>query len=236
MGSGAKNRSILLVDDIELFLELEQTFFHRDNFDLLMAVNSQEVMQLVLERRPDLIFLDMHIADARGDDICRWIRQDSDLQAIPIVMVVDAGDSEAEALCRQAGCDAIIQRPVSRRQLLSLARSYLDLAARQAARTFTCLQVDFGPDRDSMTSNHSVNLSDGGVFIATDFLMPVGTSLAIRLQFPGRQQQLACRGRVAWLNPPQKRKKPYLPVGIGVQFNPLAIEEKALVQNYLTSQ
>lgn len=229
----SEKRTILLVDDVELFLELERTFFHREGFDLLMAINSQEIMQLVLKQKPDLIFMDMNVSGSRGDDICRWIKQDKELQLIPVIMVVDSGDSESEALCRQAGCDAIIHRPVKQQQLLSAARTFLDLADRQLPRVATRLLVEFGRDDDELKMNYSVNFSPGGLFVATNVVMPVDTSLSLCVQFPDDDNLLVCQGRVAWLNHYDNNKKPHLPTGMGIQFAPLAAEQLSLVNSYL---
>ncbi len=235
MVSGSEKRSILLVDDVELFLELERTFFHREGFDLLMAVNNQEIMQLVLKRKPDLVFMDMEVSGSRGDDICRWIKQDRDLQRTPVIMVVDSGDFEAESLCRHAGCDAIIHRPVKRHQLLSVARTFLDLADRQLSRVATRLPVEFGMNGNDLKTNYSVNLSPGGLFVATDTVMPVDTPLALRVQFSDKGRSLSCRGRVAWLNHPDGKKKPHLPTGMGIEFSQLANEQLNVVKGYLTT-
>lgn len=234
MDKDSGRRSILLVDDVELFLELEKTFLHRDRFDLLMASNAQEIMQLVLKRRPDLIFMDMHLAGARGDDICRWIKQDEKLSSIPVIMVVSTGDSEAESLCRQAGCDAIIQSPVKRQQLLTVAREMLKLVDRQLARIPARLLVHFGENQDRLQSNFSVNLSYGGMFIATPEVLPVGSSLALHLQFPGSHLPLTCQGQVAWLNHAELHKKPHLPVGMGVSFAGLSGAQEDQVKSYLS--
>ncbi|MCK4691619.1 MAG: response regulator [Desulfuromonadales bacterium] len=228
-----KNRSILLVDDVELFLELEKTFFHREGFDLLATINPQEIMQLVVSRKPELVFLDMEISGTRGDDICRWIKQDKELQEIPVIMVLESGDLDAEALCRQAGCDAIIYRPVRRRQLLSVARSLLDLADRYEARIATRIPVHFGPGFEQLSTDYSVNLSSGGVFVATDEVLPVGMPLALRVQFSGVGHDLKCKGRVAWLNQPDVRKERHLPTGMGIRFSHLATKQLDLIKDYL---
>lgn len=233
METDSGRRSILLVDDVELFLELEKTFLHRDRFDLLMASNAQEIMQLVLKRRPDLIFMDMQLAGARGDDICRWIKQDETLCSIPVIMVVATGDADSESLCRQAGCDAVIQSPVKRQQLLTVASKMLDLVDRQLARVPARLLVHFGESNNRLRSNFSVNLSHGGMFIATPDVLPVGSQLALKLQFPGGQQTLSCQGKVAWLNHSELQKKPHLPVGMGVSFAGLSGAQEDQVKSYL---
>ena len=232
MGRGLERRSILLVDDVELFLELEKTFLHRDRFDLLMASNAQEIMLLVLKRKPDLVFLDMQVAE-RGDDVCRWITQDTILCSIPVVMVVASGDHEAESLCRQAGCDAIIHSPVKRQQLLSVTRNILNLTDRQQARIPVRMLVHFVKN-SQVHSNFSVNLSHGGMFIATQDTMPVGSPLSLRLQLPGKEQTLTCQGQVAWLNHSGLHRNPHLPMGMGVVFDGLSEPLQELVKLYLT--
>jgi len=235
MKTGTENRSILLVDDVELFLELERTFFHREGFDLLIAVNPQEMMQLIIKRKPELVFMDMDVADSHGDEVCRWIKQDNSLRLIPVIMVVDSGDDEAESLCRQAGCDAIIHRPVRRHQLLSAARTFLDLVDRKLSRVATCLPVEF-TSATQRTTNYSVNLSPGGLFLATDEILPVDTSLSLQVTFPDSSKSLTCRGRVAWLNHSEDgRKKPHLPNGMGIEFSQLKNEQLNLVKGYLAS-
>lgn len=235
MNISSEKKSILLVDDVELFLELERTFFHREGFDLLMAINTQEIIQLVLKRKPDLIFMDMEVAGGRGEEICRWIKQDADLRLIPVIMVVDSGDSEAESLCRQAGCDAIIHRPVKRHQLLSAARTFLELTDRQLSRVAAHLLVEFGHSDAELMTNYSVNLSPGGLFVATDAVMPIDTPLTLRLELSNSGRNLSCRGRVAWLNNPAPgSKKPHLPTGMGIQFAQLAVEQQNMIKGYLT--
>jgi len=233
MKNGTERRSVLLVDDVELFLELEKTFLHRDRFDLLMASNAQEIMQLVLKQKPDLVFMDMQMAGARGDDVCRWIKQDAALRSIPVIMVVASGDEDSESLCRQAGCDAIINSPVKRQQLLTVACEMLDLVDRQLARIPARMLVHFGENQNQLQSNFSVNLSYGGMFIATEDVLPVGSPLSLRLQFPGAKQTLNCQGQVAWLNHSELQKKPHLPVGMGVAFAGLSVPQQELVKSYL---
>ncbi|HEY5674424.1 MAG TPA: TIGR02266 family protein [Malonomonas sp.] len=233
MDNGSERRSILLVDDVELFLELEKTFMHRDRFDLLMASSAQEIMQLMLKQKPDLVFMDMQLAGARGDDLCRWIKQDASLRSIPVIMVVASGDDESESLCRQAGCDAIIHSPVKRQQLLTVAREMLDLVDRQLARIPARMLVHFGENPNRLRSNFSVNLSSGGMFIATEEVLPVGSSLELRLQFPGGKQSLSCQGQVAWLNHSELQKRPHLPMGMGVAFAGLSGPQQEQVKSYL---
>lgn len=227
------NRSILLVDDVELFLELEKTFFHREGFDLLMAVNSQEVLRLVQQRQPDLVFLDMHISGARGDELCRWIKQNPNHPGCKVIMLVQSGDLEAESLSRQAGCDAILHTPVKRRELLGIARNLLDLCDRQQARMKRRVLVHYAPEDGDFDSFFTVNMSPGGLFLATDRIFPVGTPLQLKVQLPGKGD-LQCLGQVAWLNHPREASKPHFPMGMGIQFISFDENQQRRIKDYLT--
>ena len=231
-----KNKSILLVDDIELFLELERTFFHREGFELLVAVEPQEIMQLVTRQQPDLVFIDMDAADVRGDEICRWMKRDEGLRLIPVIMVVEAGDGEAESLCRQAGCDAVIHRPVRRHQLLSAARTFLDLVDRQQSRVSTRVPVDFAISERQLKTHYTVNLSPGGLFVETDEELPVDTRLSLQVRFPSSGRGVTCQGRVAWTNSAKNgRKQTHLPAGMGIEFAQLDIEQLTLLKGFLAA-
>ncbi|HKK01215.1 MAG TPA: response regulator, partial [Desulfuromonadales bacterium] len=101
------HRKILLVDDVELFLELEKTFFNRAGFQLLVARTGQEAYDLAVSERPDLIFMDLFMPQMNGDEACRLLKADPALAAIPVVMVTQGGHEEELRRCRQAGCNDI---------------------------------------------------------------------------------------------------------------------------------
>ncbi|NOY12804.1 MAG: TIGR02266 family protein [Deltaproteobacteria bacterium] len=116
---------------------------------------------------------------------------------------------------------------------MSVARTFLDLTDRRLDRIATQLPVEFGSDGKEFKRDYSVNLSPGGVFVATQAVMPVDTTLSLRFQFPDNGRRLACRGRVAWLNHAAADKKPHLPTGMGIQFASLAEEQLNIVRGYL---
>ena len=230
-----KKRTILLINDVELFLELGKTFFHREDFDLLMAVNAQEVMQLVSERKPDLVFLDMQISGTSGASICRWIKKDPELQKIPVIMLLESGDSESERLCLQAGCDVLLSTPLKRVQMLAAARKILNLEERRQERVVSRVLVHLGTDPQRLSSHFTVNISPGGLFLASDEGFRVGTPLALRIQLPGLSI-LSGKGRVAWCNDYQGHKKPHLPCGMGIQFLELNAPFQEEIMLFLAQQ
>ena len=59
---------VLLADDVQLFLELEKSFFSREEVYVRMVRSGREVLEAVAEEMPDLIFLDMFMPEMNGDE------------------------------------------------------------------------------------------------------------------------------------------------------------------------
>jgi CheY-like chemotaxis protein len=62
---------ILLADDVQLFLELEKSFFKREDVDVKVVRSGTEVLQSLACEVPALIFLDLHVPGMNGDECCR---------------------------------------------------------------------------------------------------------------------------------------------------------------------
>lgn len=84
-------KKILLADDVELFLELEKTFFRRESFELLIARTGQQAWDLTQAETPDLVFMDLFMPGMDGDAACRLIKQQPQTASIPVVMVTQGG-------------------------------------------------------------------------------------------------------------------------------------------------
>ena len=164
-------RKVLFVDDVELFVQLEKTFFSRDEFTLLAARNGREALSIVREEKPNLVFLDLHMPEMDGDDCCRIIKSHADYSSIPINMVTQGGCEEDLERCRKAGCDDIVLKPINRGQIVATAHRFLSV---QDQRYLAHLRVQYGPGPGRLLSNYTVNLSTGGLFLETDVPLPEG--------------------------------------------------------------
>lgn len=227
---------ILLVDDVELFLELEKTFFRREGVDLLVARNGEEALKLIAKEHPDLVFLDLYMPDINGDDVCRRVKRDKQQKEIPIIMVIQSGSAKDEQLCQDAGCNEILYKPVRREDFIAAAGRNLLIAERVHPRIEASLIINFGLQPTKFVENFSVNISEGGVFIATGAILTVGTQLDLEFELPGSGVKISCAGRVAWVNHPDWIKMPTLPVGMGIEFTDVKSEHLELLQLFVDHQ
>ena len=79
---------ILIVDDVELFLELEKSFLTEFGYDVLMARSGEEALELMANESPDLLLLDIMMGrGAEGVMIARKMRKDPVLNEMPVLII-----------------------------------------------------------------------------------------------------------------------------------------------------
>ena len=230
-----EKRKILLVDDVNLFLEQEKSFLNKEEFRLLSAHNGVEALKMVMEEHPELVFMDLNMPVMDGDKCCVTMKADKNLNEIPVVMVIQGGNEEDFERCWQAGCDDIIAKPLNRNFFLAVTKRYLHMQYRKSPRYMARLSISYSRGSKVLT-DYSVNMSTGGVFLETDNLLPVDSLLALEFTLRDNPTAIKCTGRVAWLNHPEALKNQNLPVGMGLQFIGLSLNDMNTIRQFIKEQ
>jgi uncharacterized protein (TIGR02266 family) len=95
------------------------------------------------------------------------------------------------------------------------------------------LLVYYGLEPHNLRADFSVNLSTGGVFLATTDVLPVDTNLFIMFKLPGNDKIIKCNSRVAWTLDLGSFKKPSLPSGMGLQFINYTMETLRAIRDFI---
>jgi len=113
---------ILVVEDEARIAEVVQQYLERDGHMVVRAATGGAALDAAARRRPDLVILDLGLPDMSGEDVCRRLREGSD---VPIIMLT-ARDAE-EDLVRglQLGADDYVTKPFSPRELTARVRALL---------------------------------------------------------------------------------------------------------------
>lgn len=223
----------MLVDDTKLILELEKSFLKCSHVDVVTASNGAEALEMIRKDPPDLIFMDMNMPVMDGITCCRELKGDPFLSAIPVVMLTTAGKVDDRERAREAGCDNFLTKPIDRRMFLEMAHNYTDSVDRRERRIPCQLPVVFLLGKSAVGGN-VLDISDGGVFIATREPVNQGQKLKVALYLETESPELVeFSGRVAWVNEDGKRVHAGLPSGFGVEFLELEERETACLKSYL---
>ncbi len=229
-------KKILLVDDTKLFLELEKNFLRLSPVRVFTASNGEEALEMARTERPDLIFMDLHMPGMGGAACCEEIKADAELGSIPVVMVTSSGRDEDVELCRKAGCDDYVTKPIDRRIFLEKAHEHLSSVERREVR-IPCRTTMTYRMNGSTLYGESADLSIGGTYLASELEVKknMELTLAFTLQEP-EEVAISSKGRVAWLNGTQNRRKPSLPAGFGVEFIEIPDYAYAAVKTFVETR
>lgn len=117
---------ILLVEDNEMNRDMLSRRLIRRSYEIALALDGKQGVDMALSESPDLILLDMSLPVLNGWDTARILKADPDTQKIPIIALTAhamGGDRE-KAL--EAGCDEYETKPVEFKRLLEKIKQFLN--------------------------------------------------------------------------------------------------------------
>ena len=115
-------KQILIVEDEEDVLELLRYNLTKEGFAVASATRGDTGLRAAMQKRPDVIILDLMLPGMDGLEVCRQLKRDPTTSAIPIVMVT-AKSAEADVVSGlEVGADDYITKPFGIKELLSRVR------------------------------------------------------------------------------------------------------------------
>jgi two-component system cell cycle response regulator DivK len=120
---------ILVVEDNALNLKLIRDVLQVAGYEVIEATTGEQGIALALERRPDLILMDLQLPGIDGSEALRSIRGDPRTQAIPVVAVSAFAMKADRERAYRDGFDGYLEKPISIRALPGQVSGYLKAPA-----------------------------------------------------------------------------------------------------------
>ncbi len=117
---------ILLVEDNELNRDMLSRRLLKHGFEIALAVNGEESVQLAKSLRPDLILMDMSLPVMDGWQASSLIKADPITQSIPVIALTAHAMGEDRQKAMNAGCDDYDTKPIDLTRLLAKIRLFVD--------------------------------------------------------------------------------------------------------------
>jgi two-component system, cell cycle response regulator DivK len=122
--------TILLVEDDEMNREMIFRHLKWQGYEVAVAGNGAQAVDLAYALRPSLILMDMGLPVRTGWEATQEIKADPDLAAIPIVALTAYAMSEDRQKSIDAGCDAFETKPIDFERLFTTVRRLLASGAK----------------------------------------------------------------------------------------------------------
>ena len=167
---------ILIVDDAVDTIWLLTHMLRNQGYEILPASSGGEALQVAAAERPDAILLDVMMPGMDGIEVCRRLKADERLAAIPVILTTarDLDEDIVEGL--DAGADDYVTKPFSIRELLARAHAFLRRRQDTAPEV-----IPFGECRLDLAAHKLFNRGAEVPLTAKEFRL-----LAYFLERPGR--------------------------------------------------
>jgi len=116
------SQTILIVEDERPLAEVLQAYLLREGYAVRHETDGQEALERALSDMPDLILLDLMLPGLDGLELCRKLRQSSQ---VPIIMTTAKVEEIDRLLGLELGADDYVCKPYSPREVVARVRSVL---------------------------------------------------------------------------------------------------------------
>ncbi len=140
-----KSRILIVDDDLGVVKSVRANLQARD-YETFVAMDGAEALRVIEKELPDLIILDIMMPKMDGFEVCRQVREWSQ---IPIIMLSARHDVEEKAKCLNSGADDYITKPFGVNELIARVRAVLrrtkEMGATPTVSNFTSgdLKINF---------------------------------------------------------------------------------------------
>lgn len=118
-------KRVMIVEDNELNMKLFHDLLEARGYEILQTRDGMEALKMARAEKPDLILMDIQLPEVSGLEVTKWLKEDDDLKAIPVIAVTAFAMKGDEEKIREGGCEAYIAKPISVSHFLATVEKFL---------------------------------------------------------------------------------------------------------------
>jgi len=116
---------ILVVDDEKDIVELIRYNLEKEGYAVVEAYDGVSALKKVQSQKIDLMILDLMLPGMSGMDVCKSVRANPALSALPIIMLTAKADESDKIVGLEIGADDYMTKPFSVKELIARVRTIL---------------------------------------------------------------------------------------------------------------
>ncbi len=223
---------ILLVDDVNFFLDLMKNYLSVLDSEILTAHNGREALSIMENDKVDLLITDYEMPEMDGYELVLKISQYERLKSIPVIVASAHLNDELMERFLKLGVKAFIKKPFNDLDFVKTVDSHLIKDRRMKERVLVQLPCFFGFG-DVMERGVIFDISEGGLYLSGQKIYKENTYFEIKFIIPNETKTIKLWGRVAWVNVGEKKIKPKYPDGMGIEFSGVSREQIQVIKAFI---
>jgi DNA-binding response OmpR family regulator len=117
---------ILYIEDIKDNITLVQKIVTSRGHEFMSAENAETGLEMAFELHPDLILLDLGLPDADGQTLSVWMRNDPNLETVPIIVLTAWPEEVARHTVEAYNLDGYLCKPFTMAELVQIVDAALN--------------------------------------------------------------------------------------------------------------
>ncbi len=119
-------KKILIVDDEPSIIVPVQFLMEQNGYDVMVAFSGEEAMEIIAEKKVDLILLDIMLPVIDGFEVCQRVRENPQWNKIKIILLTALGSDANVEKGLALGADAYITKPFSNIEIVDKVKELLE--------------------------------------------------------------------------------------------------------------
>lgn len=118
-------KKVMIVEDNELNMKLFRDVIETSGYMSIQTRSGLEALEIARQHKPDIIIMDIQLPEISGLEITKQIKEDNNLQDIPVIAVTAFAMKGDEERIRKGGCEAYISKPISLSIFMETIKKYI---------------------------------------------------------------------------------------------------------------
>ena len=188
--------AIVVVEDEPDIGDLLALYCRREGWTVHLSGDGRSGLETIRAREPDFVVLDIGLpGDMNGFDVCRELRQTSD---VPVLFLTARDDEVDRVLGLEMGADDYVTKPFSPREIVARIKAVL----RRGRAETTPTKTEFGPLTIDL-GRHEVTLDGAEIQLASQEWALLDTFISNQGNVLSRQQLLDAAWGTDWIGDPR---------------------------------
>lgn len=119
------SRSVLIIEDNQLNLELVTDLLETSNFIVYSARNAEEGFQLAEKISPDLVLMDLSLPGMDGLTATKLLKANPATSHLTVIALTAHAMKEDQGIALAAGCDGYLTKPIDTRSFVASVTGFI---------------------------------------------------------------------------------------------------------------
>lgn len=122
-----KKTKVMVIDDSSTICRSAEMFLSSAGFEVVSVPNGFDALSMIIQEKPDLIFIDVLMPKLDGLQTCRIIKRSEDFKNVPVIFLSSKDGEFDKARGILVGADDYLTKPFKKDEIINIVNKYINV-------------------------------------------------------------------------------------------------------------